>query len=1256
MSNRQSSPRIQVYLLGTFRLVVDGQDLPPGARFGQKVLQFFKCLLTRPHHRIAEHEAAELFWSKSDAEAVAKTIGSTLSRIRAPLGWSQKRGTADLLLRDHGMISIAPEAGVWVDADEFERLLRQARTADDPSPLLEEADRLYAGPYLPDDRYEIWSADRREALERLRVELQFDLAQHRERRGDLAGASAALESVLRDDGCDERAAREVMLLHTRNGRRTDALRIYQQLVKSLQGELGMEPSAETVEVWRQVSAGNASPPAAARAPVATPPLGPPASPRVPTGAGVAPAPATASQPTGRLADDRLAPQQFTPAYPFPMPERLIGREGELTQLERLVQKGRTSGQVMLIGAPAGTGKSALLGALVPRARRAGFLCLVGGGYGQEGMMPLGPFQDALSDYLLWQPAERIRAELAGGLDDLALLIPELRYHLGLPDRPTAGAADDRSRLFATIHIYLRTLSERHPVLLCLEDLHAADIGTLALIELLARRLVRQRLVIVGTFRTEELRPGRPLSDLVTALRRSNAEQLDLKPLNRQRAARMVAALLEGQPSERLSDALYASTEGNPFFLEQLVLALREEGRIDHLDGTWRQVGDVRAVPTIVRDVVGQRLDRLSDNARQTLAMAAVLGHAFDYGALLAASEYGDDEPRLLEDIDEAFGAQILLETPSGYAFAHALLREVTYARLGKARQTLLHGRAGEALEQWAGARTDERAAELAHHFLLAGQSPAMRQKATRYSLEAGRRADLLSAHREALEHFTRVCELTDSDTRGAEPRQLLDALDGRGEAERNLADWQGCIATGRRIIAISNDPSRRARARNVIGRALLQTGDQAGAIEQFESGLTELRQAPPGPENAAARLHLMYQQAFPILLQGRPGVTLDLGRQMLALATELGDPRFLSNAHSVLAISHMRQGRADEGEAHYRLARDAAEQIENALVLAFVHENLGAHHYYFGNFAEARREIEHGRRLVLEAAGEQRSVLSFRFLSLVLLAEGDLIGAFEQNQIAFRLALEGNDRLVGECCEVLGAIQTARAEWEDAAASFEQALSTYQRVENDRAVPDALLGLGLVYERQGDVSRAEELYRKALDRNSRMDHPMQAVAVHRRLGHLLHRRGDPSGREHVERACALGRTMPQAIECPPALLALAELMADDDPAGAIDLAAQALGPAPTAEHHVEARLLLATQCARLGRREEALAHATAGLEIATRLDAPRPLGLAHLARARALQPASEAIKDLDAAIQQFELAGTPYERDLAQARSGGVAV
>ena len=1231
MSIRQNAPTIQVYLLGPPRIVVYGRELPKADLPRNRALLVLQCLLTRPNRRIAEDELAEQLFVKSNPDDVRSTIGATLSAIRRALGWSLKDGTAGLLHREHGIIAVLPEAGVWVDADEFEQLLRAAKTADDPYPLLEEANRLYAGEYLPAVRDALWCMDRRRHLKGLWVELQLQLAQLREERGDRGAAAAALEAVLREDPCDEHAARELMQVYARSDRRTDALRIFPRLEKSLKDDLGVEPSRETVEVWKQISSGS-------------PPPAPPAMPAAPNDSRASGAAPTSS----RRVEDRLDPSQFAPSYPFPSPERLVGRESELAFLEKLVQQGRTGAQVALVGAPAGTGKSALLGALVQRARRAGFLCLVGGGYEEEGIVPLGPFHDALSDYLLWLPAERVRAELAGALSDLTLLVPELRYHLGLPDRPGSDPSGDNSRIFGSILVYLLGLTERHPVLLCLEDLHAADAATLALIERLARQMSRQRLVILGTFRTEELRPGRPLSDLVTALRRRNAEQLDLKPLTRQRTGRMIAALLEGQPSERLSEALFSTTEGNPLFVEQLVLALREEGKIDQQDGIWRQIGDISGVPTIVRGVVGQRLDRLSDSARQTLEMAAILGQSFEYGGLLAASER-DDEMRLLDDLDEAFGAQILLETATGYAFGHALLREVAYAQISPPRQMMLHARAGEALERWAGARADERAAELAYHFSHGGHSTAIRQKSLHYSLEAGRRADALSAHREALAHFAQVCALIERDSTLATPNILLDALDGRGESERNLADWGGCIATGRQIVALSADRSRRARAHNMIGRALLQTGDHAGAIAQFEAGLVELQGAPPGPDNMAARLHLMYQQTFPIFLQGRPDVGLRLGEQMLALAEELGQPRFLSNAHSVVAIAHMRQGRAERGETHYKLAQAAAERIANKLVLAFVHENLGAHYYYFGNFAEAHREIELGRSLVLDAAGEQRSILSFRFLALVLLAEGDLEGAFRQNDIAYKLALESNDRLVGECCEVLGIIHSARAQWEAAESCFEQALSTFERVENARAVPDALLGLGLVYERQCDWSRAETLYRRALDLTSRMDHPIQAVAAHRHLGQVLQRRASPSGRDHVERACSLAQTMPGSLEGPPAFLTMAEIVAPEDPADALALAERALEPAPTAEHLVEARLFLATLCAGLGRQADAHAHASAGVNVAERLDAPRPLGLAHLALGRALRPDPSARAHLEAAIQQFDLARTPFERELARA-------
>src|SRR5205823_9408796 len=127
-------------------------------------------------------------------------------------------------------------------------------------------------------------------------------------------------------------------------------------------------------------------------------------------------------------------------------------------------RGRTAGQVALVAAPAGTGKSALVGQLVRQAQAQGVLFLAGGCYEERGAMPLGPFHDALVDFLLVQPADRLRGQLGGTVDDLARLIPELGYHLQLSSDAASSGAIDRMRAFAAIHVCLRTLADRGPLL------------------------------------------------------------------------------------------------------------------------------------------------------------------------------------------------------------------------------------------------------------------------------------------------------------------------------------------------------------------------------------------------------------------------------------------------------------------------------------------------------------------------------------------------------------------------------------------------------------------------------------------------------------------------------------------------------------------------------------------------------------------------------------------------------------------------
>ena len=188
-----------------------------------------------------------------------------------------------------------------------------------------------------------------------------------------------------------------------------------------------------------------------------------------------------------------------------------------------------------------------------------------------------------------------------------------------------------------------------------------------------------------------------------------------------------------------------------------------------------------------------------------LAMAAVLGATVEH-RLLAEALPARHDAELLADLEEAFNAQLLPETPGGYAFTHALLRETVYWHLNDIRRRRLHARAGETIERLAGERVSDMAAELAHHFTVAERLIDVRAKAIRYNLEAGRRAAALSSHREALEHFGRAYELLEREGEQADRDDWLAALEGRCDAEWALWLWHPLIADSERLLEVATGP------------------------------------------------------------------------------------------------------------------------------------------------------------------------------------------------------------------------------------------------------------------------------------------------------------------------------------------------------------------------------------------------------------------------------------------------------------------
>ena len=1252
---------LRVYTLGSFRIERGGRQVFPSDRKTLPGLEIFKYLITLESRHVSKERVMDLFLK--DSFNPQGTLRTRMLRFREAL--EPDVPTAESIIdSSDDVLEIRPIRALWVDADEFERLVTRARRADNPDELLEEADRLYRGEYLPDELCEDWSIPRRRYLERLWAELQLELARRRERRGDAHGAQAALERLLAADACDERAARELMLLLARHGGKTSALRVFQRLAEALQAELAAQPSAETLDVHRRIRDGEmpaaddqvGRPHGSARDPAErrAPPAGdaPAAPPLPPAGA-----PDRRDPPGDRSGSDEDGTPEpgsdelgFEPQYSFPEPELLVGRQRELQAVHRALEQGRTQGRTILIGAPAGTGKSTLAGLLVDQARSMGFLCLAGGSFDQDDPAPYAPIRDALCDYLLEQPPDRLRAELGDLAADLVLIVPMLGDHLGGVVQRASGPPDP-GHLRETLHRYLHRLATRRPVVLCLEDLHAADGATLDAVRFLARLARRLHVTLVATYRTEELPADRRLADVLTALERERlADKIVLRAFDRAETLVLISSLLDGAVSEELTDAVFAVTEGNPLFVEQLVLSLREEGRIERRKGIWHQVAtDSAPIPPVIRSVIERRLDRLSPYGRELLELAAVMGQTFELRPLVAALGTADDAA-VVAVLDQAIRSQLVHETANRYRLGHAMIREALYWGLSGPRRALLHARVGAALERLAGPRAGELAAELAHHFSIAAEVAPTAGKALRYSLEAGRRAALLSAYQSALVQYARACAILEREGEHGDPTTRLDALEGRGNAQRDLAMWLPCIASFRAVLDLTGDPMRRGRAHGAIAYSLQQIGDTDAALAEAEAGLGELEGQGEAPEVVTIRLQSTYLIAFLRFLHGRYGEVLRLGQQMLPVAEKLGQLRPLFWAHSSVAWGFLGLGRIDEAVEHHRHALVAAEREDNKVIVGLAHSNLGNLLYLGGRFAEARQHLDRAIALYQDAGSHLRAVITRQTLGRIWLAEGEPARAREQADVALSVATEGQDRWEAECHDLLGAIQSLHADWDAAERCYRQALDVRERVRDTAGTVESLVGLGLVAQRRGDWARAGELYARAVNAVAELDPSPQEVAARRYLGRLLWLIGDDAAAsEQLVRAFALAEGMTGTIEYPPTLLVMAEVRwRAGDLDGAIEAAERGLATAVAVDAMVEARVVLATLLAMARRFDEARSHARDAQVLTADMDAPRLRGLAYLAAGRvaAADDLAAAEEAFSRAVEHFDAARTPYERAL----------
>ena len=443
----------------------------------------------------------------------------------------------------------------------------------------------------------------------------------------------------------------------------------------------------------------------------------------------------------------------TPLPPLPVPlafgdASLVGRERERALLrERLDAALSGRGGLVLIGGEAGIGKTALAEALGREALDRGARVAVGRCYDLAETPPYGPWREALAAI------------------PRTPTLPPLPEALDPAGRGEAVAS--QAAVLAGAHAFLAAAAGERPLLLLLDDLHWADPASLDLLRSLARQAPAAPLLLVATYRADELTRRHPLYQLLPLLvREARATQLDLRALTREAIRALVRAryALPEAEEARLVAYLRDRAEGHPLFMGELLRTLEEEQLLQREDGSWAlgDLGGVR-VPTLLRQVIDGRLDRLGEEDRRLLGVAAVIGQEVPLDLWAAVAEAREEA--LYPAVERAVEARLLAETPDGgVRFAHALIREALYEGVLGVRRRALHRRAGEALA--ASSHPDPDA--VAYHFRQAGDP-----RAVEWLIRSGERAQRAYAWLTAAERYEAALALTEGATADAGERAAL---------------------------------------------------------------------------------------------------------------------------------------------------------------------------------------------------------------------------------------------------------------------------------------------------------------------------------------------------------------------------------------------------------------------------------------------------------------------------------------------------
>jgi DNA-binding SARP family transcriptional activator len=1068
--------------LGTLQVVRDGETVAESEWRTRQARQLLKILITERPRPVATDRLIDLLWPDSALGAAATTLRSAINALRNVLEPERpNRAPSSYIHTQAPGYAFRRNPDIWLDVDEYEaalNLAERASDADEKRRHLENAIDLYRDDYLISDPYADWAKAERERLRERYFHALLALAELKAQAGDYADAISMCRRVLARDEVRENAYQALMRYQAESGDSAAALLTYERCRSILAEELGADPSPITQKLHQRILNGEIEVQQVAK---------------LATRSGVKSASAHTSDEMHPEESSLLPQHTLLPTVRETFPELFVGRKRELSMLEDALKSTlEGEGVVVVLAGETGVGKTCLASHILQEAGELGATVISAACQRLERQLPYAPLADGIGRYLQVLPDSSLRRLPQAPLTHLAQIIPGIQDRLIPQDTKTVNQLspeENRQRLIDGIVAFLTGLARLRPLVLFLDDVHWADVDTLAVLSRLSKHIPEQPIFLLLAYHQGDLIDNENLMTLVRSLqRRPRYLAIDLKRLDLSQVRAFVQSITGplDEDGAELATALYEVTLGNALFLTEALKSLQERLQ-DHpssgdLLTTWH-IADQQFFnlgrSQRIKEIIRERIDRLPADARTVLQLAAVIGRDFSLELLELAAP---SDP--ISGLEILLQRQLLIERlDERLDFNHHVVRQIAYDSMSALLRRRLHRRVADALVQLR--PSQENPAEIAFHYSQAGSSA--RLLLAKYSILAGEKLIKAYAFSQAIRHFDDALaaleDLPDSPT-----DLVRKALQGRGIAYENLLDPDGVTETYSRL-----------------RRWALKHGDSTLAL-MAHARLTALLGVVGQQRESNNMLPDLLAEAAKVAV---PALADLIERRRLIHSTD--------NESDYTTWAHLSPPPPIPGDPVYDITK-AMEPVYAALPLLEYGWTLRVQ----GQFHEAIRCLESAANLSQETAQRSIASIAYHQLAVATRIQGDVEQSRKLNEISKTL----NRQVHGSSAELASlwprissayrALQTD--ELDKAEGRLQRVLHFLDNRGSFRTHRNsALIGLGLVRLRQGSIQTAQRLLSEGLADAENL-YPYTYVQGMLGLAHIARRQGDLEASARLLRA------------------------------------------------------------------------------------------------------------------------------------------